>query len=154
MIDGHQLTEVVIRPALEELDMWSQSAENLILGTCAQESALGLYLKQIKGPALSIFQIEEATYNDIWRYLAGKYDIGESILSSCNCDQMPEFEQIGWDLRLATMMCRIKYWMVPESLPDADDIEGLAAYWKKYYNTELGKGTEEEFIANYERYVQ
>lgn len=154
MINKLNLVELVIRPALKETGTWSESAENLLLGTCAQESAMGTYLKQVKGPALSIFQIEEATYNDVWRYLAGKYELGESILEACNCDQMPEFEQIGWDLRLATLVCRVKYWMIPEALPSYNDVDGLAAYWKKYYNTEAGKGTKEEFINNYERHVQ
>ena len=43
--------------------------------------------------------------------------------------------------------------MMPEKLPNSYDIEGLAKYWKKYYNTEGGKGTVEKFIEKYEKYV-
>jgi hypothetical protein len=29
-----------------------------------------------------------------------------------------------------------------------DDIHGMAAYWKKYYNTYLGKGKIENFVCS------
>ena len=50
----------------------SQEAENLLMGTAAQESALGEYIRQLgNGPALGIFQMEPETFDDIVRnYLA------------------------------------------------------------------------------------
>ena len=48
-------------------------------------------------------------------------------------------------------MARIHYLRVPEALPAADDVVGLAAYWKRYYNTELGAGTVEKFVESYQR---
>jgi hypothetical protein len=51
-------------------------------------------------------------------------------------------------------MCRLHYRRVPEPLPDAEDINGLAAYWKKYYNTKAGRGSESEFIINWYNLVQ
>lgn len=54
-----------------------------------------------------------------------------------------------WNLRFATAMARIHYWRVPEPLPDADDIDGLARYWKQHYNAPLGHGTAEQFAENY-----
>jgi len=30
----------------------------------------------------------------------------------------------------------------------------MARYWKKHYNTRLGKGSEMEFIENFTRYVK
>jgi hypothetical protein len=35
----------------------------------------------------------------------------------------------------------------------ANDIAGMARYWKRYYNTVHGKGTEAEFIKNYEELI-
>jgi hypothetical protein len=34
-----------------------------------------------------------------------------------------------------------------------ESMKALAQYWKKYYNTSLGKGTAVEAIANYNRYA-
>ena len=40
-IDKDQLRELIIRPTLEELDLWSPEAEDLLMGTAAVESNLG-----------------------------------------------------------------------------------------------------------------
>jgi hypothetical protein len=40
-----------------------------------------------------------------------------------------------------------------EPLPNANDIEALGTYYKKYYNTPLGRATVEEFMKNCERFV-
>ena len=58
-------------------------------------------------------------------------------------------DEILYNLRYATAMARIHYLRVKESLPNTNDVAGLAKYWKLYYNTPLGRGTEEEFIKNY-----
>ncbi len=39
---------------------------------------------------------------------------------------------------------RLKLLNIPERIPC--DIAGQAAYWKRYYNTELGRGTVQKFI--------
>jgi len=39
---------------------------------------------------------------------------------------------------------RIKYWRVPKKMPNT--IEGQANYWKKYYNTDGGKGDPKHFV--------
>ena len=58
-----------------------------------------------------------------------------------------------WNLGYATAMCRVHYRRVLEPLPGADDIPGLAEYWKQHYNTPLGRGTVGEFADKFERYV-
>ena len=42
---------------------------------------------------------------------------------------------------------------VPEPLPAADDIPGLAAYWKEYYDTPRERGTAGEFVDKFETYA-
>ena len=44
-------------------------------------------------------------------------------------------------------MCRLKYLIVPKKLENT--VEGMAHYWKKYYNSDFGKGEPEEFIEKY-----
>ncbi|MCP4762127.1 MAG: exodeoxyribonuclease V subunit gamma [archaeon] len=137
----------LIEETLKEVDMYSESAVNLLLGTAAQESAFGTYLKQIKGPALGVFQMEPDTYRDIFDHYL-KY----------RPNMIPWLKDRGalvmvYNLRFAIIMCRLRYRRVSEKLPENKDVNGLARYWKKYYNTKLGKGTEEEFIKNYEKYV-
>ncbi len=53
------------------------------------------------------------------------------------------------NLYFAAAMCRLRYWDVPERLPDADDVRALARYWKRWYNTEQGAGHEDDFVDKY-----
>lgn len=159
-IDVQQLKEYVIEPTLKELDLYSKSAVNLLLGTCAQESLMGHYLHQIKGSALGIYQMEPTTHDDIWdNYL--KYNQAlETKLRCIACyfnSNPPSYTKphpslLVYDLKYATAMCRIHYLRVSESLPDAHDVLALANYWKRFYNTPKGKGTVTDFIYNYDKF--
>lgn len=155
-ISCKDLRELVVRPTLKHLNLWSPAAEDLILGTAAQESAMGTYLAQINGPALGIYQMEPRTWADILvNFLSFKESLDKLVedLKTKDCIVSGPEEMIG-NLYYATAMCRIHYYRVPEALPVHKDVKGYARYWKKYYNTELGKGTEDEFIENYKRYVK
>ena len=54
--------------------------------------------------------------------------------------------QLVWNLGYATAMARLVYRRRPEPLPAAEDIPGLAAYWKAHFNTAAGRGTAAKFI--------
>lgn len=131
------------------------------MGTIAQESHLGTYIKQLgKGPALGLVQMEPATHDDIWiNFLAYKKPIS-ALLWTLSLDngmftssKIPDSAQLMGNMYYAIAMCRIHYFRKSDPLPAAGDIAGYAAYWKKHYNTTQGKGTEAEFIANYKKYV-
>lgn len=160
MFHAEQFRLHVVRPTLVTLGMHSTAAEDLVLGTCAQESGFGKYVVQMgNGPALGVFQMEPATHDDIWlSYL--RYQ-GSSVthtlkrmIGSCWWDDAhnrPRARAMVCDLAYATAMCRIHYRRKKDPLPAAGDWMSIAAYWKRHYNTPLGKGTEGEFIASCER---
>lgn len=142
----------IISPTLKQLGLHSQASENLLFGTAAQESKFN-YIKQISGPALGFYQCEPNTYHDIWRhYLNRKNVLAAKINQFASYRYLgrviPVSEVIG-NIFYATAICRVHYYRQPAVLPDADDIDGLAAYWKLYYNSVKGRGTVEEFIESY-----
>jgi hypothetical protein len=155
-----QFREYVVIPALSQLAGidYSLAADQLVMGTLAQESH-GTYIKQLgKGPAMGLFQMEPATHKDIWlNYLKYKKELRESLLfmTSDSVDEnydshgWPDHNALVWNNRYAAAMCRAHYIRKPEVLPKANDIKALAAYWKKHYNTVHGAGTVEEFIKNF-----
>ena len=51
------------------------------------------------------------------------------------------------NIAYAIIMCRLKYRRVPKKLPKT--VAGMGNYWKKYYNTDLGKGDPKEFVDKY-----
>lgn len=53
------------------------------------------------------------------------------------------------DLRMplfSGVFARIRLYLVNDVLPASNELEAQAKYWKKYYNSESGKGTPDEFI--------
>ena len=156
MINPTHFREFVIRPVLKTMDAWSESLENLMMGTAMQESGL-TYLKQLGGgPALGIFQMEPDTHDDIWNnYLDYRDDIKTTVSGFMCRDKIErDQEEMVWNLAYATAMCRVHYLRVPESFPHEKDIIGMASYWKQYYNTPLGKGTIDQFVENYYRMLK
>lgn len=162
MIDPEQLREYIIRPVLKAMGKYSRNAEELLLLTAAQESALGEYIHQLGGPAKGIYQMEPFTHDDIWdNYLAYRNDFAFQVQNWAvpsnhfenNEETYPETQQLIGNLYYSTAMARCHYLRVSESLPEYSDVEGMARYYKKHYNTHKGKATVEETIRNYNKYV-
>lgn len=146
--------EQIVIPSLLSFpsSMRSKAAIELLIGTALVESNLILLKQGIKspidglGPALSVYQIEPKTHRDIWdNYLNLKPNMANYVGR-----RMSDFG-LMFDVFYATKIARLIYWRIKEPLPKADDIEGLARYWKTYYNTHLGKGKVEKFVEIYKR---
>lgn len=154
MIDPVQLRSQVIRPVLQGLDLWTPAAEQLVLLTAAQESRL-TYIKQLgTGPALGLWQIEPATHADLWtNWLQHRPLLANRVLaitrvrtpdaSSWQVDPV----NLQWSLAYGAAICRLIYRRRPEPMPAHGDLPGMAAYWKKWFNTPKGAGTVTQFLA-------
>jgi len=136
-------------------ELASPAAVELLLGTAAQESGFGTYLEQMgNGPARGFFQMEPAT---------AKWIEGLNMKSPLPPDLLKwargfrDDETVEWALEYRIdyqiAMCRLRYWVVPAPLPEAGDTAGQAAYWKRWYNTPAGAGTEAEYMAEYKKFV-
>lgn len=139
-----------IEQVLKEIDLYSDDARELIMGTFAQESRFR-YVRQIGGgPALGYGQMEPVTFNDIVEnYLNYKPNLKQKILKVTKSLNAADLET---DIDLMIVMTRVHYLRVSEKLPSHKDVDAMARYWKKYYNTYLGKGKVEEFVENYYMY--
>jgi len=152
-MDKHQLRDLITR-VLKEVDLYSHDAVELLLLTAAAESNLGQYIRQVGGgPALGIFQVEPATESDIWEnYLSYRPEFCKKISGLFPSGGTFEIEEMEFNLGYQIIMARIHYLRVPKPLPKAGDVEGMASYWKQYFNTPLGKGTIEKAMKAYEKY--
>lgn len=135
---------------------YSDTAIDLLIGTAAVESNLGRFVYQKpSGPVFGIYQMELNTANwllDEWIFSRPKID--RSLVDMCGIiDERYRKIKLAGDLVLQTILARCKYLSIPESLP-SNDVEELAKYWKKYYNTPLGKGTEAQFQVCWNFYLR
>ena len=149
MLDIQQLRELIVRPTLQKMQMWSDSAEDLMIGTAILESRL-IYLRQKPdGPAVSIYQIEPITYKDLRIRLMLDYkNIKDKVLSILCMEMLPiNADFLIGNLTAATIFARLKYYFDPQPLPASNDFNGLANYYKRVYNTQCGDTKIEKAIS-------
>lgn len=150
------IRDYVVIPALQSLNLAERNRVQLVIGTGGVESGGYNYLDQTTpgpGPAYGFWQMEKATHDDIWdnyiRYQPSA--LIDTLLKMAGerpgiC-RPPPVTVLHWNLRYAAAMCGMHYRRreqarpVPAPLPAVGDAEGMAAYWKQWYNTPLGKGT-------------
>lgn len=159
MIHADDLRTLIIRPALQHIGLWSQAAENLLVGTWFVESSIGgrTHLKQVGGPAFGGFQIEPPTHQDTYQNFL-RYPkqnaLRDAVLSlvppsGFDADGNVLDTQLIGNLLYAAAIARIKYYRAPAALPSAGDLPALARYYKDHYNTAAGKATPMKFIDTY-----
>jgi hypothetical protein len=152
MYDPDQLRLLIIRPTLLSLGLHSPEAEELMMGTCAQESKGGTYLKQVQGIALGAWQMEPTTHDDIWaRYLPHQTIKCSLMVNHCQIRTKPDANIMIYHLTYACSMARLAYARHNEVIPKT--IEEQATYWKRFYNTGKGAGEVDEYVKNYQLFV-
>jgi len=175
-MDKGQLREL-IQLVLKEYDLYSRDAEEILMLTCAAESNMGKYIKQVGGgPALGIFQCEPATLEWANDKLEQKQDKAYYKYKDALLEEDKLF-YLKWnkiyiqtniladtDHQKLRFMCNILdqiiaarlvyYFKTPKALPSYKDVQGMAEYYKKYYNSILGAATVEGTIAKYNKYVK
>lgn len=166
-MDSKQFKTQVVIPSIVDLSQVlpgcvSGSAINLLLGTVAQESDMGEFIIQInnemkeKDKAVGVYQMERPTHKDIWEnfiYFRPPLHNFMILLLPMKYSGVPNSDQLMYDMRYATMMARIHYWRVEAALPEQNDVDGMSHYWKDHFNTEDGKGTPEQYVNAWNKYV-
>lgn len=151
MLDKQKLRDLIdaTLKGLEEktggLIKCTEEARELLMMTCAHESHLGTYRKQIGGPALGIFQMEPATFKDLQENFIAHRKVLKDLVGHRKPEELVE------DDVLAIMMARIHYFRYPESIPK--DPVGMSELAKKRYNTVAGKATAEKYLQDYQKYA-
>lgn len=157
-ICAKELKTLVIRPTLDQLGETSKQtdiAENLLLGTAAQESGLGFHLKLDRAQGLGIYGISPRTHINIWdKYLIHQPDLASAIrgLASQHEFLTQPHVELATNLRYATAIAWMIYRRADKTLPRADDVQGLGEYWARYYHHKP-KRCAAEFVKNYKRFV-
>lgn len=159
MVNLQQMRDLVITPALRAVDLYSDEARDLLLYTGLVESGYR-YVAQLDGPARSFWQVEPLTAEDHFdNYLEYRDALEDKVKASVTypvwADKNPLEEianEMTFNMRFAVIMARLVYRRSPDPLPSLGDGHGMAAMWKKVYNTHLGAGKEAEFVRLWEKH--
>jgi Fe2+ transport system protein FeoA len=136
----------IIKLALKHMDLDSDDAREMLYVTGKAESGYKTLQQYGGGPALGFFQMEPNTAIDIWdNYVMYRPKYREKLYAMGFDEGTLEFCLLS-NIGLQAAFCRLHYRRVPTALPKSDNLEAQAKYWKKYYNTDLGKGTIKHFM--------
>ena len=136
----------IINWSLNNLDMNSEDASALVYRTGMAESGYRHLSQMGSGPAVGFFQVEPATIDDTWNNYAVYRKPIMDILKDMGFDPNNSKISVMSSIALQAAFCRLKYRRDRLPIPPADDLYAQAAYWKRVYNTELGKGSVEHFV--------
>ena len=91
--------------------------------------------------------MEPLTHDDIWNnYLKYHPELGKAIIDLMKpADDENKLLALEQNDRYACAMARAHYARVSKPLPKAGDVDAMAQYWKRYYNTKGGKGDEDKY---------
>jgi len=117
----------------------------LLTETCMQETKLGTYRDpSADGAGRGVSQFDKIAVGDTINRSARHH---QAIIAEFGIDlAQVDHNDLDFSPLLCVVLMRLKYMLVPSALPSTT--EGRAAYWKRYYNTVAGKGTESEYMAN------
>lgn len=139
-----EIKRAVDRFAIEStLKVNSVDAINLLFETACVESDLKHRRQFNNGPARGLWQMEKATYDDIHTNFLNYRPKLKKVLDNMFGEDR-SFSDIENNDEYAIIMARLKYWRAPGTIPSTR--EARAVYWKKYYNSNKGKGTVSKYL--------
>ncbi|MBL4781703.1 MAG: hypothetical protein JKX92_05620 [Porticoccaceae bacterium] len=145
--------QLIIQDSLKAIDDWAPAHENLLLGTAAQESNMGLSLK--RGRLLGLYHISPKAHRSVWdKYLIHHPDLASQVRGLAGQHSFihnPHGELIT-NLKYATAIAWLIYRRNDEALPEADDIKGLARYWHRHFRAKASASVA-DFISSYRHYI-
>ena len=124
------VTGVSTRSVKEEAFL--SNLARMIPGSRASERAYTGFLNKLRMDTMDNYaKYRPKVQEDLYKLGFNKSDVAYRVMSN---------------IALQVAFCRLKYRRDRKAIPSASDIEGQAKYWKRVYNTRLGKGTIEHFL--------
>jgi hypothetical protein len=152
-ICANELREYVIKPCLELLGENSETAENLLLGTAAQESLLGSHCYCAQTQGFGLYRITAEKHQDVWdSYLVQFPELASQLRGLASQQQFlkaPHIEltsNLLYSTGIAWMIYRRNKILTNKPL----EFSGLAQLWAVHFDN--GTGTyrsTDEFMQTY-----
>ena len=119
------------------------NAHELLIETAGAETDFGTFRDNSVGAGMGLTQFDKMPFYDV-RDRTKEHN-KEKLKRALGIDiDLVEWEHLRYNPLLSLIFTRLKYKLIPDEIPES--LEGRAKYWKKYYNTELGKGTIEHYL--------
>jgi hypothetical protein len=124
----------------------------LMLETAAAETQYGTMVDPTaRGAGRGLFQCDDLPFYDTVRRTPPVILARIRVAFGIDLTKV-EPKDLDYSPLLSAIICRLFYLLRPGSIPAT--IEERAAYWKKFYNTRLGRGTIEHYLTSAKRHVK
>lgn len=142
----------IAEQAISQVAMGNKNVERFLIEIANIESKFGRDKNTFKGASKGIFQIDPIAFEEVQRRLkeTNEKDGGttraynEKLKQDLNLD-LSELTYEDLDKPLVGAAFARAYLLgFAEAIPET--VLGRAKYWKKYYNTDAGKGTDEKYL--------
>lgn len=147
-MDLKQVKKYWVEPALEYFPpkLLTPNRTQFMVAIGLVESGYNYVAQVPDAEALGFWQMENFTFHDcIDNFLSYESQFSEGWTNLQNTHTIL-YSALAYDCVLACYMTAIKIYRAPPELPAYNDIEGMAKYWKTYYNTSEGAGTIERAV--------
>lgn len=125
-------------------------ADKLILETACTETGAGAIPDGTVFAGMGLTQFDRRPFQDI---KTRSMKFRKKILKELGVDLLyVEWEHLRYNTFLALLFCRLHYLLKRPAIPAT--LKGRAKYWKKYYNTFLGKGTIGHYLKMVSKYYK
>lgn len=125
------------------------NAKKLLLETSASESDMGGAIDRSWSVGVGLMQFDPIGFEDTKARTSKAKK--EQIMRCFGIDiDRVVLSDLRWSPLLSVIFARLKFMLVPSAIPNTQ--EGRAAYWKKWYNSELGAGTIEHYVRSAQRH--
>jgi hypothetical protein len=140
----------IVAQAVCEILGGGDAAVRLLCETAAAETQCGTSADRTpNGAGRGLFQCDKIAFDDVV-YRAKKSDI-DALKNAFGFDlRAIEWSVLNYAPLIAAAVCRLHYKLRPGAIPL--DLRGRAEYWKKHYNSSLGRGTVEHYLASVARF--
>ena len=126
---------------------------SLIIETVAVESFFGKSVKQKKGPALGIFQMEPVTYTCIQDNFIKYHDNYKKFILSFKDRSLSNHDNLMYNVKYQVAYALIHYVRYNVHELDLSDRNDRASTYKDIWNTYKGKATIEKFVEDTNKYL-
>lgn len=125
------------------------NAKKLLLEVSAAETDMGNAIDTSWLTGIGLMQFDKIGFDDVvLRTSRHKKDL---VMKCFGIDiNRVVHTDLRWNPLLSIIFARLKFLLVPASIPSTQTER--ANYWKKWYNSSLGKGTPEHYMKSAERH--
>ncbi len=152
-VNSSQEEQLVVTPTLKEIPKgYSPEAVHAVMMIIAHESRRGEFIKQLKGPALGLINMEPTTHDSTWANGDSIYRNARllTIIGPSDNFVHPPAERLNYDWRYNVFMARQRLFMKRGALPM--DLKRLSQYLKRHWNSVLGAAGAMSYYDDYDKW--